>query len=67
MPRLHTQLTPILALAFGILALGFLLLYRTPVEGKANAGQQVARSSSLLGVFRAKGAKTKEPSERRRG
>ena len=67
MPRLHTQLTPILALAFGILTLGFLLLYRTPVEGKAGAGQQVARSSSLLGVFRAKGAKTKEPSERRRG
>ena len=32
MPRLYTQVTPILALAFGILALGFVLLYRSPVS-----------------------------------
>jgi hypothetical protein len=30
MPRLYTKLGPILGLAFGILALGFVLLYRTP-------------------------------------
>ena len=29
MPRLYTQVGPILGLAFGILALGFILLYRT--------------------------------------
>ncbi|HLK46524.1 MAG TPA: hypothetical protein VKT49_00235 [Bryobacteraceae bacterium] len=30
MPRLYTKVGPILGLAFGILALGFVLLYRTP-------------------------------------
>ncbi len=53
MPRLHTQLKPILALAFGILALGFLLLYRTPARSESSANPASTRS--------------KETSERRRG
>lgn len=33
MPRLYSQATPLLALALGILALGFILLYRAPTPG----------------------------------
>jgi hypothetical protein len=35
MPRLYTRLWPILGLALGILALGFVLLYRTPAGANA--------------------------------
>ena len=35
MPRLYNQVKPILALALGILALGFVLLYRTPAASPA--------------------------------
>jgi hypothetical protein len=36
MPRLYNQVTPILALALGILALGFVLLYRSPAAKETN-------------------------------
>jgi len=36
MPRLYNKVTLILALALGILALGFVLLYRTPAPKEAN-------------------------------
>jgi hypothetical protein len=36
MPRLYSQAKLILALALGILALGFALLYRTPVPKESN-------------------------------
>ena len=35
MPRLYTKVGPILGLAFGILVLGFVLLYRTPASPPA--------------------------------
>lgn len=43
MPRLYTRVGPILGIAFGILALGFVLLYRTP------GGSGTARESNERG------------------
>lgn len=40
MPRLYTKVGPILGLAFGILALGFLLLYRTPAAKESHDSGQ---------------------------
>ena len=75
MPRLYTQVGPILGLAFGILALGFVLLYRTPSESEpaANAVQldrsrarsPKARSWSLQGIFGVKVTKETNESGRR--
>jgi len=39
MPRLYTKLNLILPLALGILALGFVLLYRAPVKGANERGR----------------------------
>jgi hypothetical protein len=40
MPRLYTKVGPILGLAFGILALGFILLYRTPAAKESHDSGQ---------------------------
>jgi hypothetical protein len=40
MPRLYTKVGPILGLAFGILALGFILLYRTPAAKESHDSSQ---------------------------
>jgi hypothetical protein len=40
MPRLYTRVGPILGLAFGILALGFILLYRTPAAKESHDSGQ---------------------------
>jgi hypothetical protein len=39
MPRLYTKLNLILPLALGILALGFVLLYRAPVKEMNERGR----------------------------